>query len=265
MCDVSALVTGAIGAGSSLAEFGQQKQAARQANAQAYQNYAYQLAQQAIGEKYRTEMIRFNTEGFSRDIDYSNDVLDYQKGEFARQEKLIDNARKAIDTNYINKISTVLQRQVEEQIATAFGIETVESESRRQRATAQVQADARGVEGTSVDAIIGDVMRQEGQAVAVLEMNRSATQRQLTLEALGIKAESDAALYNLPINTYAPTAPINTPAPVAPVGQAQAPQYTAGPSSASLWMNMGSAVGKATAQGLVRTDNNPTLKSLLKL
>jgi hypothetical protein len=51
----------------------------------------------------------------------------------------------------------------------------------------------------------------------VLELNRSATMRQLTLEAMGLKANADAALYNIPIRTYDPISPINPPSPVNPV------------------------------------------------
>lgn len=187
------------------------------AKRQAYQQQLYNAQVTAQNEKYRAELIQYQNVVYQSEVKYGYEVLDWQKSEFGRQAKQIEKATENIQKNLFNNYAQILQRQVEEAIATAFDIETVERQSRKMRASAQAAADSKGVEGTSIEQIIGDVSRQAGDAVTILEMNRSATMRQLNLEAMGLKASADQALYNIPIQTWGPTAPLNPPQPVSPV------------------------------------------------
>lgn len=102
-------------------------------------------------------------------------------------------------------------------MAAAFDLQANDKAAMAGRAKAQVAADAKGIEGSSVEQLIDEVTRQQGENDTVLALNRSATMRQLTLESMGLKANADAALYNIPIRTYDPIAPINPPSPVNPV------------------------------------------------
>lgn len=181
---------------------------------QAYQQWLYNAQTTRINEEHRAELIKYQNTVYDQEIDYKGEVLGWQKSEFARQGKMVDNAVKSIEANRFTQYATLLQRQVEEQIAAAFNIDTVERQARKMRASAQVAADSRGVEGPSIEQIINDVSRQEGDAITVLELNRSATMRQLNLEMMGLKASADQALYNIPIQTYGPLDPVQTPAPV---------------------------------------------------
>lgn len=113
-----------------------------------------------------------------------------------------------------------------------------------QQARAKVRAQDRGVEGNSVEAIIQDVTRQEGEVLNVMAMNRSASIRQLNREAQAIDATGDQQLSSIQLKTFAPQAQIRTPTPVNPVNPA-APVAT--PSSASLITGLaGSALGGLT-------------------
>jgi hypothetical protein len=74
-------------------------------------------------------------------------------------------------------------------------------EDARRRGTAaraSISARDRGVEGNSVDAILGDVMRQEGEAVNVMAMNRSASIRALNQQAVAVDAQGDQQLASCP-------------------------------------------------------------------
>jgi len=184
---------------------------------QAYQQMLYNAQVEAKQEEYRAEVIRWQNTNYKQEVQYGKEVLNWQKGEFKRQEKMVDTATDQIERNRFTQYAAMLQRQVEEQIASAFDVESVERQARKMRASGQAAADAKGTSGTTIEQIIGDVSKQAGEAVTVLEMNRSATMRQLNLEMMGLKASADQALYNIPIATYQPSAPVQPPQPVSPV------------------------------------------------
>lgn len=187
------------------------------AKKQGYQQWLYNAQVTRINEEHRVEVIKYQNTVYDQDIKYGREYLGWQKNEFARQERMVETATKQIEQNRFTQYAAMLQRQVEEQIAAALNIETVERQMRKAQASAQATADARGVEGSSIEQLIGDVARQAGDAITVLEMNRSATMRQLNLEMMGLKASADQALYNIPLQTFSPSQPLNPPAPVNPV------------------------------------------------
>lgn len=240
MCDITAGLTTALSAGSSILNFGAQKVAAQKQN-------AYNLQRQAVEEKYRVDMYKHGTEVYNQDIQYGGEVLEYQKKEFDRMGRMLDKARDSLDTNYFRKVGQLLQRQVEEEMALAFGDDAMSKSARDMRGKAVVNANQRGVEGASVDAILDDITRQEGDALTTIDLNRQAGRRQATWDALGLKAENDERIFNLQVQTYNPTAPITAPGPAGSVTPAQ---QVSGPSSGSLLVGLASNVvsGFNTAQ-----------------
>ncbi|MBE7185480.1 MAG: hypothetical protein INR68_13875 [Methylobacterium mesophilicum] len=225
MCvGVMAAATTALSAGGQVAGFLGAKKAAAEQN-------LYNMKVETQQLQYRVELTNYNNKTYEQDIKYGGEVLDYQKNEFRRQNETLDRATTNIQDNYFVQVGTLMKRMVEENISAAFQMDDVAKASRKEKASRQVQADARGVEGNSVEAVISDVARQEGDAITVMEMNRSATQRQLMLEAMQLKTSADGAIMNLPVNTYQPLAPAQPPAPISPV--APAPKMN-GPSVGSL-------------------------------
>lgn len=206
-----------------------------EAKKQALQQQLYNLQAETQEEKYRAELTRYQGVVYKQEIKYGHQVLDWQKSEFARQGEMVEKAQANVNKNLLNNYATLLQRQVEEHMAAAFDIENTERQARKLRASAQVTADARGVEGNSVESVINDVSRQAGEATHILELNRSATMRQLNLEMMGLKASADQALYNIPIQTYGPREPLHPPQPISPTKPA-AP--VAMPSRSALMVNV---------------------------
>ena len=213
MCDAIAIAAAgvAVSAGSAAAQYSQAQSAAKK---QASYNAAVEAQQSA----YRVQVMQYQNEVWAQDLKYSGDLLAWAEQEWDRQVRWNEGARKAIEKNTIQAISTILLRQVEEDMATiAQGFEV-----RRQgaQARARVAAQDRGVEGNSVDAILEDVMRQEGEVLTTMALNRSALARQLNREAIAADAQGDQQLASLQLKTYAPQAPIRTPSPVSPVNPA---------------------------------------------
>ncbi|WP_285295781.1 virion core protein, T7 gp14 family [Aureimonas altamirensis] len=148
---------------------------------------------------------------------------------------LVSNARKSIESNRVAAYGQIMQRQIEEAIASAFDMNTVERQSLQMQRQSEARMADRGIEGSTAEQLLNDIQRQEGDAIAVLDMNRSATQRQLFLEATGLKASFDQQLYNMQMGTVAPMQPIQTPQPISPVSPS-AP--VAQPSLAAAGFNM---------------------------
>lgn len=198
---------------------------------------AYNAEIEAQNTAYRGEVMQYQNEVWKQDIEYANDMLAWSEGEWDRQTRYDIRNRQAIEKNTLAGIGQVLLRQVEEDMAVVM--QGMETRRTGQQARGQIAARDRGVEGNSVDAILQDVARQEGEALNVMAMNRSATTRQLNREAIALDAQGDQSLASLQLKTYAPNAQIRMPSPVSPVNPA-AP--VAQPSSAAMITGMAGSV-----------------------
>lgn len=204
-------------------------------NKQAWEQRAYNAQVEAQQEKYRAEVIAYQNVVYQQEVDYGHKQLDYQESEFKRQEKFADKATDSIQKNLFAQYATILQRAVEENMASTFQSVDVQKQANAMRAKGQAMADAKGIEGASIEQLLNDVSREAGDQESIIALNRSATQRQLNLEAMGLKASADQQLYNLPIQTFQPIAPLNPPQPVSPVTPA-AP--VAGPNRGAMVANV---------------------------
>lgn len=195
---------------------------------------------QLDAEIYRRRVEQYNNETYAQDISYANELLDYQRGEFDRQREMVGEATESIQQDYIRQLGTMLLRGVQESVAAQlFGEDTVRA-GRRQTATGRAIAANRGVTGNTVDALLGNVDRQVGEGLTSIERNRVVLQRQLQLEALGLKARADTAISQIPIQTFQPITPPRAPAPTSPVHpSAPVPQP-------SRWGAIADAVGTVT-------------------
>lgn len=221
----------AISAASAVSNHMAQGKAAKQSNA-----YNRALAEQQNRDREST--MRWQNEVWSQDLQFAREQVAWQADEFQRQTAWVAKGQDAITRNRDASAFTLMLRAVEEDISFAFGREDTKRQGRAMRGT--FAARDRGVEGNSVDAVLEDVFRQEGDAITVQDMNRSALNRQLYRESLAIDAEADQQLSSLAsqVRTFSPSAPIRSPQPVASVAPAR---ETEGPSLTSLGVNLGNA------------------------
>lgn len=237
MCDFGAAIGGAISIGTSLLSYNAQK-------AQSAKDNAYNLQVQATQEAYRADLLKYGNTVYEQEIDYGNEVLSYQKAEFGRQVDLVEKAQAGIEKNYLAKVGTLLQRRVEETMAFALGVNDVADEGRKQRSTIAAKSADRGLEGVSVEAVLGDISRQEGEAITSLTMTEEAKQRQFIVDGASLKAEADSQRLNTVVRTYNPTAPVQAPSPVNPVTPAA---QRSDPSVGTLIAGIGAGVGNSVA------------------
>jgi hypothetical protein len=213
MCDV--IVVAAVGvavtAGSAVASHSQQSHAAQKQK-------TYNRVTQASNEQFRLDTMEYQNEVWADDIKYSEDMLAWAEGEWNRQVEYAGRAQEAVEKNTLAATGQLLIRQVEEDMAViAQGAETRRTGT---VARAQIEARDRGVEGNSVEAIINDVTRQEGEALNVMAMNRSSSIRSINNALIAADAQGDQSLASIQLKTYAPSQQIKTPTPINPVNPA---------------------------------------------
>lgn len=235
MCSVGLALGGAMAFGQ-LASYSEEAEYAAEAE-------TARLQRQANAKYYRRQVESYNNETYRQDIEYANELLDYQRSEFERQQGYVDDAVESIQNDYIVQIATLLRRGVEESIATRLQGEEAVQTGRRASAQAAVQLG----EGNTARMLLGDVERQVGEALTSFDRNRVATENQMRLEALGLKARADTAINQIPIQTFQPITPPKPPAPTSPVNPtAPTPQ----PSPLQAVIRAGTAFGQGYLSGL---------------
>lgn len=225
-------------------------------NAAAQAAYNEQTFRNQIEDRNRA--IAYAEEIFAQDLSFSYETLDYQRSEFARQERVLDRNRDAIQKNTDWSIGGILMRQLEEDMASTLQELGIGRQAGSQRGTAQVSASARGVEGHSVDAIIQDVTRQEGEAMNVLALNRSATSRALTRQVIEARTSGTQQMMGQQAQTYAPSTPLRV---MGPMGAINPPAPVAAPSPLAAIAGIGNAVvgGFNSYNTMMRQDAGTTL------
>ena len=201
----------AVSAGSAVAGFMGQSAAARRQNAAARAQYQREL-------DYRRELMAYQNDVWAQDLGYAREVLSYSVDEFGKQIAWAELAMERAEENRDADAMTLMVRGIEERIAATF--QNTSMARQGQAARAQYSARDRGVEGASVDAVVGDIERQEGEARTMTELNYDATRRQLGREAMALDAQADQTAFQIAssIRTLSPQAPVRAPQPLAPPG-----------------------------------------------
>jgi hypothetical protein len=215
MCDVIGIAAAgvAVAAGGAVASYTQQQSAMKQ-----QKSYNAKVEGQQLD--YRTQVMQYQNEVWDQDISYANDMLSWSEQEWNRQERYAARAMQAIEKNTIAATGQLLLRQVEEDMATILQGQDQRRNGQVARASIANKAGDRGVDGNSVDAIINDVSRQEGEVLNVMAMNRAASTRAINRQVVEADAQGDQQLSSIQLKTYAPSVQIRSPAPVSPVNPA---------------------------------------------
>ena len=246
MCEPVTIIAGVGMAVSAAATMAQQSTAAKNAKNAASAANAASLKQSSAEYKNQENTMRWQDETWQQDINFATQNLDYQTREFAKQTAYVKEAGTAIVKNEDGNLAQLALRSVQQNIATSLQEANTNTAAAEAGATAQVSADKRGVSGNSVNAIIDDVHRKQGQTIDVMEMNRSAMMGQTMVDMTAAKAAADSQLGQLQgsVKTFAPSTPIRTPQPV---GTVQSPTLVAPAERSALGDAL--AIGGSAIQG----------------
>lgn len=119
----------------------------------------------------------------------------------AAQAKAQENATKAERMRHMQEMSAQRIQERQEQVAKAQKVQSSTKKAREARSTARVSAGESGVSGLSVDALINDLTRQEGEYRYSLtkQAEFDATNRTLGLKDGGMRSYMNQLSINKPI------------------------------------------------------------------
>lgn len=85
-------------------------------------------------------------------------------------------------------------RQREEQIAKSQQVQQIRAEAEQAFSTITTESGEAGIQGNTVNILMGEFERQQGEALGNLNLNYDFRQRQLQLEQLGFRGRAESAM-----------------------------------------------------------------------
>tara|TARA_Y100000361_G_C11157112_1_gene344856 strand:+ start:2435 stop:3025 length:591 start_codon:yes stop_codon:yes gene_type:complete len=124
-----------------------------------------------------------------------------QRNAIKAQKKVQANASAQERARYLNEVSVTRQRQRQEQIVAAQQLQESQTQAMEARATARTSAGESGVSGLSVDALIGDLTRQEAEYNFSIQQQQQFQEQNTNnvLEAAGLGFTANMLRINKPI------------------------------------------------------------------
>lgn len=110
---------------------------------------------------------------------------DAAAAQFKQSEKLSQ-------ANLVNQYSSMAIRQREEQIAKAQQVEQLTNEAAKAYGNIQTTAGESGIQGNTVNSLMEEFKRQQGESLSNLQMNYDFRNRQLQIEQLGLQGQTQS-------------------------------------------------------------------------
>ena len=229
------------------------------------QEYKNQKAFQEANSKFASWQAGFNarisdankqhdywkdTVNYNREFAWTNSLRNVELNRSIAQAETVAEPRAAAGASYVRDSEAISQQYAEASMQEAVAAKQYKWRSLQARASAQVLNQ----EGASVDRIINDYSRQEGDYLTLMDITTKLRGRQYTRTQAGqiagyISNWNSQSFYEEqpymdPLAPFAPLPTLITPAP---------PTYTGGkPSMAAAMLNVGAGIlgGATTAIGI---------------
>ena len=229
------------------------------------QEYKNQKAFQEANSKFASWQAGFNarisdankqhdywkdTVNYNREFAWTNSLRNVELNRSIAQAETVAETRAAAGASYVRDSEAISQQYAEASMQEAVAAKQYKWRSLQARASAQVLNQ----EGASVDRIINDYSRQEGDYLTLMDINTKLRGRQYTRTQAGqiagyISNWNSQSFYEEqpymdPLAPFAPLPTLITPA---------TPTYTGGkPSMAAAMLNVGAGIlgGATTAIGI---------------
>lgn len=242
------------------------------ANAQR-QQYLNEVAYQKANSKFANWQAEFNAERNNANSQYQYwvDTLNHNQSlaftnaqrnvelmRGIRQAESVAEARAAAGASYVQDSEAINAAYGEAEMQQAVAMQQYRWRALQARASVQ----AMGMEGRSVDRLVNDYSRQEGDMAALQEINSAIRGRQLTRQQAGAATQYltrwnsqqfyEEQQYMDPVAPFPPLPTLITPAPPSMTG--------APPSSTAQWLNAGTAVMGGVQAGIGMNNQLNALK-----
>jgi hypothetical protein len=228
MCDpISTVIAGVVGAGGAIASG---IQASNAAGAQA----DYNAEVEALQKQYRLDVMAYQNADYANNVKFYKDQIAWEQGEFEKTKTHVSDQIEAVNDDMFSKLGQQMTQVVQQDIAMALGIQTVDTQAREERGKLEATVADSGIGGNTVNILRGDIDRQAGNARTVYDMNDTAARQQISNEMRGSVAQRNNALASLTIPTFQP---LQAPAPPAPVSPVSPAAPASRPSAATIGLN----------------------------
>lgn len=249
---VSAIASAALGIAQSVAGYQAQKQ--EYLNQKAFQNANSQFASWQAGFNARVTDANAqykywaDTVNYNQQLAYTNSLRNFELIKSVRQAEVVQQTRAAAGASYVQDSQALSQAYQEASMQEAVAMQQYRWRALQARASVQ----AMNQEGRSIDRIVNDYARQEGDYMTLMDINQRLRTRQYSREQAAQVAQYlsrwnsqqfyEEQPYIDPIAPFAPLPTLLTPPP---------PSMTGGkPSAGAALLNVGTAILGGVQTGL---------------
>jgi hypothetical protein len=260
---ISAIASGALGIIQGFA--GHQAQKQEYLNQKAFQDangkfaswqasFNARLTDANAQHKYWAETVNYNQQK-----SYTNSLRNFELIKGIRQAEMVGQTRAAAGGAFVQDSDAVSQAYQEASMQEAVAMQQYRWRALQARASVQ----AMNQEGKSVDRIVNDYARQEGDYATLMEINQKLRTRQYNREQAGQVAQYlnrwnsqqfyEEQPYIDPVPPFAPLPTLLTPPPPSMTGS--------GPSAGALGLNIGTSILGGIQTGMSMGAQLKTLKT----
>ena len=179
------------------------------------------------------------TVNYNQQQAYVNSLRNFELSKAIQQAELVGQTRAAAGANFVQQSEALNQQLQEKAMQDAVALQQYRMQSLRARASVQAMAQ----EGRSVDRLVNDYARQEGDYTTLMAINEGLTKRQMSREQA---ATVTRYLQNYTSQQFYTEQPYLDPlAPFAPLPtliQPPPPSMTGGRPANTTGLNIGAAV-----------------------
>lgn len=249
---ISAIASAGLGAIQAIAGYQAQKQ--DYVNQKAFQSANSQFASWQAGfnaritdanaqHKYWAETVNYNQQKA-----YTHSLRNFELIKSVRQAEMVGQTRAAAGSAFVQDSDAISQSYQEASMQEAVAMQQYSWRALQARASVQ----AMNQEGKSIDRIVNDYARQEGDYATLMEINQKLRTRQYNREQAGQVAQYlnrwnsqqfyEEQPYIDPVPPFAPLPTLLMPAPPSMIGS--------GPSAGAMALNIGTSILGGVQTGL---------------
>jgi len=128
-----------------------------------------------------------------------------QKQQAQVQRYQYDQTQRLANENLQIQYQQMAVRAREEQIAKSQQVQEIQSQAEQAFGAIRVEAGEAGIQGNSVNSLMGEFARQQNESLANLDINYDFRNRQLYMEQLGMRGQAESSMIRAYPNQTAPS------------------------------------------------------------
>ena len=128
-----------------------------------------------------------------------------QQQQASAQRYQYDQAQRLANENLQIQYQQMAVRSREEQIAKSQQVQEIQAQAEQAFGSIRTEAGEAGIQGNSVNSLMGEFARQQNESLANLDINYDFRNRQLYMEQLGMRGQAESSMIRAYPNQTAPS------------------------------------------------------------